>query len=327
MPLKALVVGDEEIPVDDVLRRAEKGDIKGPWTYELLSALLATVQDRGRRISTTTLTAKCPRSEYLKRTTDYTEEAAKLWASFRGTMFHGQLEQHAHPRSVAEARYWKDLGGDLGMLSGSPDLVDISAGLLYDYKFTKENPRYDYPWKDHIEQVQINRWLVEHADYVEERRDFEGCIPLFPLSERGHDLVAARIEEEPRAFLAGADTTENRIRFVPYEWQGCIVIYMDDKGPKPLTCTRSEEVIGKNSKPRKVRVPDVWADHRVYELVVKKYAERQEALEGDVLPDIPEGYEAWAHPLCGFCPVRQECVDRYIGRVIDDTLEHSRRAS
>lgn len=286
MPLKALEFRDGQVvPIGKLLDLAAKGEVKGGWTYELLSALLATQQDRGDRISTTTLTSKCRRSEYLKRTTDYTDEANKLWASFRGTMFHGQLEWHAHPANIAEARYHVELEG-LGPLSGSPDLVAVPAGVLYDYKNTKEVPRFDYAWPDHIAQVNVNRWLVDHAHRVEfQGEEFDLADPV------------------------------NRTRFVPFAWDSLVLVYMDDKGPKPITVTRSEEVIGKNGRPKKVRVPDLWSDERCEDYIRRKYAAWKDSFESGVVPDIPEDFERWRHPLCGFCPVRDLCIDLYLDTI------------
>lgn len=286
MPLSALVCycpscrGEQVVDPQEALDHAaaRRG---GPFTYELLAAMLGTVQDRGDRISTTTLTGKCLRSEHLKRKQPYTEDPQKLYASFRGTMFHGQLEKYAHPDAIAEARFHVDLPE--GHLSGSPDLLDVKTGTLYDYKFCKEVPRWEYAWKDHIAQMNVNRWLVDHAETVE----WNGG--TFDMSD-----------------------PKNQARFRPVDWQGLIVVYMDDKGSKPILITRSEDAPTKAGGTKKVRVADLWDDERTERYIRDNYAAAQAALEGNTLPDIPEGYEYWQHPLCGYCPVKDQCVELFV---------------
>lgn len=306
---KGEVAHDPNVALDHLARRKP-----GKFTFELLASMLATQQERGNRITTTLLTGKCLRSEYLKRRTEYTDDPEKLYASFRGTMFHGQLEEFAHPGAIAEARFHIELEG-LGHLSGSPDLVDPKVGYLYDYKFTKENPRFDYPWKEHVAQLQINRWLVDNGDYVELKGEF------FPLTERGVELL--REQYGDISLIPEWDIRTNRARFVPIDWQGLIVAYMDDKGPKPILITRSEDVPKKDGKgTRKARVADVWDDETVEALVRERYEAAREALLGGVLPDIEEAFQNWQHPLCGFCPVKGACIDSYI-----DAVAEQRRVS
>jgi len=289
MPLTALRIGENDYPIDLALQKAENGELSD-WTYELLNALLAEQQDRGDTLSTTALTSKCFRSEYLKRRLDYTDDPHKLWAAFRGTMYHGRLEAYCHPRNIAEARYHVELDG-LGSLSGSPDLVDPVRGVLYDFKTNKENPRYSKPWPEHVLQVQINRWLVDHAVTV----DHEGISYL--LVYNGDDPTVAN------------EVLLNRMRFIPPKWHSLMLVYMDDKGPKLMTVKRSEEVIGKNGRPKNVNVPDVWSDQRVENVIRRLYAERKEALDSNTVPAIPDAFARQQHVLCGYCPVRTKCWD------------------
>lgn len=304
MPLSRLVChcdacrGKADWPVEQTLEHAaSRRDNK--YTYELLASMVSLVQDRGARISTTTLTTKCLRSEVLQRMLPYTGDPDLMYASFRGTLWHGQLEQHVHSDSIEEPRFHIIDCLGLGPFSGSPDLLDVGAGTLYDYKFNKENPRWTTPWEGHVQQQQINRWLVDHADYVEWRGK------LYALTPEGADHLA-HLDDEV------TDTAANRARFQPIDWQGLYVVYMDDRGPKPLLITRSEQVPN-TSKPgtRAKRVADIWEDARVEEFIKEKYQAAAEAFAG-VLPDIPEGFENWQHPLCAYCPVKGDCVDQYI---------------
>lgn len=269
------------------------------FTYELLSSMFATQQDRGARISTTTLTSKCLRSEFLKRTLPFAEQPEKMWASFRGTMYHGQLEKHSAPGSIEEPRY--HVGTEHGHLSGSPDLVDIRMGILYDYKVTKEVPKFSYPWEDHVAQNNVNRWLVDNGWWVEYRGEFF--------------LLDAAREKEALAFCSERDeflntnVRQNVAKFRPVMWNELVVVYMDDRGPKPIACTKSidvPKVSGGGTK--KQRVPDIWADIDVESYISTRYLAAKTALEGNELPEIPAAFEGWQHPLCGFCPKKTECI-------------------
>lgn len=258
-----------------------EGEVDG-FTYELLAALLAEQQERGDRISTTYLLSKCPRGEFLQRTRDYSVKPGALWAAFRGTMLHGRLENHAHPRNIAEARYYVELDG-LGELSGSPDLVDPVLGILDDYKTCGPGkaPRFGGPWDEHVAQVQINRWLVDHAYKVE----YDG-------------------EEY------WLDDPKYRWRFVPPNWLKLRIIYLDvDKGPQIMDCTKSIQVPAKKGGTKAMRVPDIWDDDRVRELVRSLYAERVLTHSTDEVPAIPPGFERQGHVLCGYCPVKAMCWD------------------
>jgi hypothetical protein len=310
MPLAELVChchqcnGRESHPPEVVIDHArQRGNDK--YTAELLRSMLAQQQNRGERISTTTLTSKCLRSEVLQRTTPYTADPDKLYAAFRGTLWHGQLEQFADSSegAIAEARFHViDLFG-LGPFSGSPDLVDVAAGTLYDYKFNKENPRWEKAWDEHIAQVNINRWLVDHADYVE-WKDEDAAVPFdYALTDAGAEYLHA-FQSEVRP---------NRERFVPVDWQGLYLVYMDDKGPKQILCTKSIQIPKKDGNGTKAaRVADIWSDDRVEEYMHERYVRAKEALVEYVLPDPGPGFETFNHPLCGFCPVKGDCLDRYI---------------
>jgi hypothetical protein len=277
-----------QVSLHDCLDCAASRQNECHFTYELLSSMYSQEQARDY-ISTTTLTSKCLRSQFLQRGTDYAEDPERLWARFRGTLLHGQLEQHAAPASIEEARYHVDLPG-LGHLSGSPDLLDTRMGILYDYKVTRENPKFSYPWGDHVEQMNVNRWLIDHASDVE----YQG--KMFPLRRAGATADAEQLRV-------------NRSRFVPVVWNALVVVYIDDKGPKPLECTRSADVPKKDGKgTKRVRVPDIWPDEQAERFIRERYTKAQEALEGGALPPIPDNMTGWDHPLCGFCAKRPECI-------------------
>lgn len=266
------------------------------WTYELAAAMLDhsvahPSNEDPSRISTTTLTSKCMRNQALNRTTDYVVELAELYAAFRGTLLHGQLERFVSPNSYGEVRFAiKDMGTKIPWLkqalprkdrsfSGSPDLVDPNVGVLFDYKRTKEVPRFNTVWPDHVQQLNINRWLIDHADTVEVKG--EGVL----------DLTDPAI----------------RSRFVPVEWQELVIVYVDDKGPKPITATESIDVPTKTGGTKKARIPALWDNEKVEEFIAEKYVAARTSLTAGIAP-IPEGWENQSHVLCGYCPVRGLCA-------------------
>lgn len=298
MPLTHVIldVDGDPLAIEDARERIYKRGDRERHTPELFEAMLATRQERDY-ISTTSLTAKCLRQQALQRQVPYAESLDAMWAAFRGTMFHGQLEKHAVDGTLEEARFHVDLDydGEKLHLSGSPDLVDPQRGLLYDYKFTKENPRWSDPWKDHVQQCNINRWLVDHADYMEWRGE-----KWYPCSD------------DTRYFARTSDYERVQVR--PVEWQGLIVVYMDDKGVKALLCTTSIDVpkaSGEGTK--KARVADVWTDEVVEDFIYDRYAAAHDALTLGNVPPIPVGFEHQSHVLCNYCPVRKECAEREKG--------------
>lgn len=275
MPLVGIIYDDREYSLDDARSLFKTRDPGLRYTPELFEAILATRQERNY-ISTTTLTSKCLRQKAIQQADDYYEDIDKMWAAFRGTMFHGQLEQHVNDGAVEEARFFVTLQNGL-VLSGSPDLVDIDSGVLYDYKFCKEVPRWNTPWGDHTEQVNINRWLVDHAEKV---------------TWRGQEY-----------------TGEECAQFRPEEWTDLVLVYMDDKGPKPLRATKSidvPKVDGNGTK--KARVSDIWSDEQAEEYIERKYGAAHEALNLGNLPPAPAGWEHQSHVLCAYCPVRKNCA-------------------
>jgi hypothetical protein len=260
----------------------------------------------GSRISTTVLTQKCLRQLVWERQTDTTTSFEKLWATFRGTQFHGQLEPHAAPDEYAEARFFiEDLGTRLPEVrkalprkdrsfSGSPDLVAPHLGILYGYKRTKEVPRFNYQWADHTAQLNINRWLVDYADYV--------TIAVPPVDLRG--FQAPEADGKYRFDLSVAEV---RAAFVPVEWQELIIVYADDKGPKPIVATESTRVRAQNGGWKNARVPEVWDDEKTEAYISEKYVAARMALVDGIAP-IPKGWEHQSHVLCGYCPVRLLCA-------------------
>lgn len=207
-----------------------------PWTWELVDAALAQWQERDY-ISTTMLVGGCARSKVLERKEDYVMDLDSLWPAFRGTQTHRTLELSARPGSVAEGRFFTTIYvagvGDVEV-SCSPDLLTQNPNAVVDYKAPSDDrsiPMYGYPWKNQVEQLQMNRYIVNHA----ERWDLEGDqdMPFDP-------------------------------RTLPFEH--LYIVYIGSRGPKVIEAQKSIDFEYKNGNPGKKKVPDVWADDQVEDM-------------------------------------------------------------
>lgn len=306
--------------IPEALEHVAKRNNRCQWTGEILRAMFEAQQNHpshsdGTRISTTVLTNKCLRKIIFERQTDYVVKIEDLWALFRGTQFHGVLEEYVQPGSYGEARFYVD---DLGVqlpavkaalprkdrsLSGSPDLVDPSPGILYDYKRTKEVPRFEHVWPDHIAQLNINRWLVDYADKVELREESLVAVELQWGSTDG--LISW--DEQTHVAVWDMSHPAVRARFVPVDWQELVIVYVDDKGPKPITVRESIDVPAKKGGTKKARIPVIWDDAKVEAYITTEYIAARKGLLAGIAP-IPRGWEHQSHILCGYCPMRLKCA-------------------
>lgn len=316
--------------IAEAAQHTAQRDNRCEWTQEILTAMLAAQSAHpsaadGTRISTTVLTNKCLRRLAYERTLGFTVTPASLWAAFRGTMFHAQLERWAAPGSYGEARFYVDdmatkipsigvtLPGDVDRsFSGSPDLVDPVAGIVYDYKRTKEVPRFNTVWGDHQEQLNINRWLVDHGDRVElVETDRAAFLEAVGLDYRDVPGLLDYRQDASGEITATYDMSvpEVRSRFVAPEWTSLVIVYADDKGPKPITVEKTvpwTPEIGGRKRP-KARVPDVWDEERTERFIAERYVKGRLAFLAGNAP-IPKGWEHQSHALCQFCNVRKECA-------------------
>lgn len=327
MPVAHIQCCDSVFTIEEALAHVATRRNRCQWTFELLTAMFATSvahpsNEDPTRISTTVLTQDCLRSVALERFNDTTSTPDKMWAAFRGTMFHKQMEPHAAPNSYGEARFYvKDLGTKIPAVkkalpgrtdrsfSGSPDLVDPVAGVLYDYKRTKEVPRFNTVWSNHSEQNNINRWLVDHADTVEMQESAERWQEI---ADTDFDL-----DQFPGLVSVGANRRctwdlldpEVRARFVPVEWQELVIVYVDDKGPKPIAVTKSIQVPKVGGVGTKAaRVADVWDDEQAEAFIAQRYIAARNALTTRSAP-IPVGWEHQGKPLCNFCDAKGICAE------------------
>lgn len=265
-------------PVEELLDQAYHSDPKwSPWSFELLNAAIGSMEERGDNISTTALTGPCPRSTVLERKEEYIADVDKLWRAFRGTMVHYVLEDAARPNSIAEVRFHAPLADD--EISCKPDLI-TQEGVMWDYKNVGNLPRYDSPFPSHVEQLQFNAYIVRNATkWALDDNDYE-----LPFDVRGMDFKRLAI------------------------------LYMDIDGPKVLECQTSIQVPNK-TRPgtHAVKVPDVWSDDQVLELMWPRFKSLREAL--DSYPKWPKGLEefwggdaGWECPGFPHCPLKGNCL-------------------
>ena len=185
--------------VDDVMADAEvAGPKASPWPYELVSALIGAHQERGARLSVTTLTGGCMRGNIIERKEDYIGTLDGAYPALRGTMIHRTLELVSRPGSLAEWRFYVDVDGQ--EISGSPDLITYDT--IWDWKTTENPPAYSYMYDGHKRQLNYNRFIFNNASKWD--------------APAGHDPLRPDL-----------DPHHTRI-------QHLAIVYLGPKGPKVL---------------------------------------------------------------------------------------------
>lgn len=264
------------LPREELVAMFETAPPKfSPWTYEVVHAALDQWQDRDY-ISTTMLVGGCGRSKVIERREDFILDLDGMWPAFRGTQIHRTLEFSARPNSVAEGRFFTTLYikgyGDLE-LSCSPDLITLDPCALVDYKAPvddKSIPSYGYPWPNQVEQLQFNRYIVNHAERWE-------------LADGGE------LPWDPRSLV----------------FKHLYIVYIGNKAPKVIEAQKPVNVPLK-SDPTKTMVrkqPDIWHDDQVEDELVPRASAMLKAL--DAYPEWPEGLEnepGFAGPPGWACP-------------------------
>jgi len=209
------------VTLDEALEHASNPKWS-PWTYELMRAMFAEVQERGDHISVSALVAHCPRAEVIKRKENYVADLKDLYIPFRGTMVHRTLEYAASNDAIAEARFYTKL--DSVEFSCSPDL--LTRTTLYDYKVTETPPAYNYPYVHHKEQVQFNAYVVRHMT------ESEPDLDVLPFDPREHPATEVAVvymgpkfvktlmvEKKEEVFVNG----KFKQATVPYVWPDKLV--------------------------------------------------------------------------------------------------------
>jgi PD-(D/E)XK nuclease superfamily len=289
MPLNAIHCADpnregEYLSIKDCLSCALSGDNGCNFTYPILKSMYDGDQSvsRGTGISVTTLKESCLRSAVLSAKLPYAEDPRDMYARWFGTGAHAMVEPHMPPGCYGEVRFWMWWGDEL--VSGKPDLVDREHGLIYDYKTAKELPRYGQPWPDHAIQLQLYRYLIDHA---------------------------VGVGDDPNP-----DTWADPSDFQPPDWEVLYVTYLAKEGTVTLPVTRSEEWVKKDGTPaaRKRRVPDIWTDEQVEAYVAPRMEQLVAGFELGQVPPVPIGWENLTGWKCvKFCPVKDECMAMQTG--------------
>lgn len=294
------------IPREELVAQFSEASPKySPWTYELVHAALAQWQDRDY-ISTTMLVGGCARSKVLERKEEFILDLDSMWPAFKGTQIHRTLEFSNRPGSVAEGRFFATfyIGGYGDVeVSCSPDLITQNPAAVVDYKAPTEDrsiPSYGYPWASQVDQLQFNRYIVNHATRWELRE--------------GDELAF-----DPRELV----------------FQHLYIVYIGQRGPKVIECQKSVQVPMKTKAGTKNwKVPDIWADDAVEDELVPRLRGMLRALES--YPDWPDGLEeepgfegppGWACPGRPWCKLPDCLAKRYPDGLIWENPEKERRRS
>ncbi len=259
-----------------------------PWPYELVAAALDQWQERDY-ISTTMLVGGCARSKVLERKEDFILDVDSLLAALKGSLTHRTLEFSNRPGSLAEARFFTTVyvkgAGDVEV-SCSPDLLTQNPNAVVDYKCPTDDrsiPSYGYPWPSQVEQLQFNRYIVNHA----ERWDLPEGVEL-PF--------------DPRAL----------------NFENLYIVYVGSKMVKVIECQKSVQKTYKNGNTGPMKVPDIWDDEKVEDEMVPRLTAMLRAL--DAYPEWPDGLEeepgfegepGWRCPGKPWCKLPDCLAKRY----------------
>lgn len=245
------------LPVPELLDEAQTwGPKESPWPYELLVQAFPLEDDgttyQSTSISPTFLLNACPRSAIIERNMDYIGLADDFWARVRGSLVHNSLELKARPNSVAEVKFFAEVGGV--EVRAIPDLITLDDGGLWDYKFSDNPPMY-YPYKSNRRQVELNRYIVNHATNWTYHGD-PIDLPFNPREFRFHHLT---------------------------------LNYLGPKGPKPMTIEKKQPFITPKGRKTEKNQPYVSTDAEVEEWL-EPLLEIFE-IATDAFPKWPKGLE------------------------------------
>ena len=281
----------ETAPVEELLDMAEK-DPAFPHPYPFLVSMLVDNREKPKipsnNLSASRLLGKgCLRCDILEKNVDYTESIDAMWARFRGEAYHSVAEKFKAAHQYAEYQMWAKLpNGET--ITGRPDLIDKHA--IIDLKTTKNIPKWDMVWNDHAMQLNIYRWLCNHA--------FEAWKP-----------GSAPADDEVFVKLMNSR-----------EFKSLVVWYVDDNGYKPLEVRKTIQVEtkpGAKNPFKSVKVPALMSDDEVENMLVRNaeeillaFAEYETTSK---LPRFPDGFDPmpqsfWKHR---FSPVADLCIKEH----------------
>jgi hypothetical protein len=233
------------------------------WTFEMVMAALGEHQERGDRISTTTLTSACPRAEVLKRKVDYIGALDEMYAPLRGTMVHRTLERYHRPGGIPEGWFMTLVDGI--EISCSPDLLTTDA--VFDYKVPTDVtgvPMWD-PFRHQTEQLMVNAFIARHMTAWKVLVD------------------GVKVDNGPLPFDPRVETADK-----------AVIVYLGPKGPKTIMVQRSVEVMTSSGKTMKRKRPLIWDDDEALTFLRPRLHVMRNAL--DAFPDWPE---PWVDPDTG----------------------------
>jgi hypothetical protein len=288
-------------------------------TAETLGAMFGTLQRRGRvNLSTTALIADCPREIVLERTEPVPAiDPRTLWWAFRGTLAHEVIARHRRPAPTwGERRVWMRHPFVEGAYLGcQPDIVDPDVGILWDYKSKNSLPKGHWrtPYPSDNAQLQVNRFIVDNADYVEpeDRQPGEYLGPLPGASTKD----GTTYKPNPR-WLAGDELNKLKPAHYGAQFEHLYIVYFDfENGSLILESKEYVEVPKVGGGTRKVLQPVIWDDADVLQALEANYWALKEGLEDPVnkLPPIPDHLVGWpmdTRSACSRCNVRLNCMRR-----------------
>lgn len=176
----------------------------------------------------------CLKKAYLMYKKDLYIPLANLhWSSMRGSLVHGQLENYPEKDCVPEKQYSREYNGHL--IKGTIDLTEFPHKLnytegtifydrkdatLWDYKTTKLIYEKYLPREDHINQVYIYLWIIQHIKEFKVRH-----IKICYL-----DMMRPYVVEIP--MLSGKKLDKFFAEFVKPKVDILIDAYENDKEPE-----------------------------------------------------------------------------------------------
>lgn len=205
---------------EEILEEARQhGDAMG-FPYEVLNGMhQQALKERPDAVTVTSLLAN-PRHVKLERANAYFAEPAQNYATFRGNIVHSIMEQYGDAGSVIEERVDRVFTGTTGetTISGQPDTVQLRSTngrtLLRDWKSTKELPRYDNAYSNHMAQVNLYRWILgldpEQTDLEVVYVSMDG-IKIIPLKHGGTSARGRKITEQHWSDERVAEFIEQRL--------------------------------------------------------------------------------------------------------------------
>ena len=176
------------------------GELFG-FPLEVLTGMHKQITKERPDAMTVTRLLSNPRHVKLEAANDYFAEPESNYATFRGSIVHQILEDNADGDSITEIRMSRTL--DDVEISGQPDSVRLretnGRTLLRDWKTTNELPKYNSPYKNHIQQVNMYRWLLEldpeNTDLEVVYISMDG-IKILPLTHAGRTARGRAIAEQ-----------------------------------------------------------------------------------------------------------------------------------